>query len=143
MKFCTNPPCSFGENISDKGRFLSAARWYGNTFVKCEADGLRVADEAEANRIGLERGYLQRYFARPAGFIHLRLSPRTRRFLRSLKTWKARKAALLRLLDDGKSQTYLRSVLNHSCFAKQRAQWQQYIDGANPEKHLFPKFRAN
>ncbi len=80
-------------------------------------------------RIGLERGYLSRYFRRPDAFIYLRLSPRIRAHARDVLRAggvSALFALLIRLAPDWRAD-YLRELATADHAANRRAQWARYV----------------
>jgi len=96
---------------------------YGRTFP----------DSRSAGEFALEHGYTRRFYGRPDGFIQLRLSPRTREFLRS------RPRALfwyyLPLLLGARAESeYFRSVRRNTYMASTRERWERAVFGRGGER---------
>ena len=100
-----------------------------------ELNGRLYPSSDAAHQAAFERGYTKRYYSRPTAFIHVRLSPATRRFLLT-KTPKQRREVLEVLVKrSGAAITsvYFRQVMTASCMRPTRDRWDDYMAGKNPE----------
>lgn len=99
-----------------------------------ELDGRVYPSSDAAHQAAFERGYTKRYYSRPTAFIHVRLSPATRRFLLT-KTVKERRELLKKITEHGSitTATYFRQVMTASCMRPTRDRWDDYMAGKNPE----------
>ncbi len=104
----------------NKGKYRRPA-CYGKIFPTSEA----------ATAYSVEHGFSQVFYGRPSAFITLRLSPATRRYLKSIPDVNARwdalgKIVLHRQYDEGR---YFQNVRFQPCFAKTRIEWNLYLQG--------------
>jgi hypothetical protein len=76
----------------------------------------------------LEHGFTQEYYGRPYAFIDLRLSPATRRYLKS-KPAAQRWDILAFLLGDDGHRAYFRAMRHDGCMAERRDKWSRYMAG--------------
>lgn len=127
---CTNGGWSVstttGSNI--EGAILDTRRQLGGSWDKAlhpQHPNFPNSDAAFA--YALEHGFTQVYYARPNGFIDLRLSPATRRYLRSksvTEVW----TLLPKILSPGwVSGTYFRSVKSKKFMQATRDRWMDAI----------------
>ena len=99
-----------------------------------ELDGRLYPSSDAAHQAAFERGYTKRYYSRPTAFIHVRLSPATRRYLLT-KTVQERRELLKKITEHGSitTATYFRQVMTDSCMRPTRDRWDSYMAGENPE----------
>jgi hypothetical protein len=85
-----------------------------------------------ATQFSIEQGFSQPFYPRPSAFITLKLSPATRRYLRSITNITARWDALEKVvgskldIDGGR---YFRGVRFAEYAANTRVEWNLYLDG--------------
>lgn len=114
-------------------------------FGKCRAGGKNMEGEHHkrifpntdaAFSFALEHGYLQVYQPRPNGFIVLRLSPATRRYLRT-KSNKEIWNLLKRILgkDAQKRGSYFHTVRTQSYMQETRQRWMGAIHNRLGDRH--------
>lgn len=121
------------------GYDLHVARYIGGKVMDAECDNRQFANSDEAHQYALQVGFLQPYFHRPNGFINLRLSPATRKYLRTKtdkEIWK-----LLPQILNVKDQPgrYFYDVRVKSYMNETRVRWINAIrvkGGVRPEEPL-------
>jgi hypothetical protein len=88
--------------------------------------------QEDATEYSVLHGFSQVYYGRPGAFISLRLSPATRRYLKSITDLDARWDALQKVLKNTLSTDggrYFDGIRFAPYAAKTRAEWNLYLDG--------------
>lgn len=91
---------------------------------KMEGYGKKFYTHEEMDKFQHEQGYSQEYFGRPNCFIQLRLSPRTRKYLKNKPLYVV-KSFLLKLGREGSD--YIKSVLEADYNDETSKKWLHYV----------------
>ena len=108
------------------GALLHVGRTINGSRMRAECDDKPFPSTDAAMEYALAQGFLRIYNRRPNGFIDLRLSPATRRYLRS-KTDKQIWALLPRILGVTDRNDYFHSVRVKDYMADTRKRWMDSI----------------
>lgn len=128
--------CANGWSVGvTTGSFIEGARLgitrnlNGNwrTQLNPTGDGMMFATSEQAYDWAFAHGYLKVHYPRPSGFIALKLSPATRRYLKALPAEK-RLSALRKIFKDFTAKDYFKAVLLAPYMADTRARWEHYME---------------
>ena len=104
-------------------------------YQRAELDGKKFSTSDLAFEAAAEMGYTVRANGRPSAFIHLRLSPATRRFLKPLS--QAERVLHLMRIARGSACEMVSDTFGKPFMSSRAVEWMKYLDGKNPER----KFR--